>query len=204
MTNLDDPWRIVRERAGIGNVRIHDCRHSFASRALALGESLPVIAKLLGHSQIRTTAWYAHLARDSVKASAARVAASIAEDFLTLKGDRRKVLENSPIRLQAYADRSFVTSQGFTLPFPAAGLQHDIEIDKVAHPRKGDHESPPGKAHHPLDLALVVPLAGAAISILEHIVRLQDPSVLDLMNTVVGEAPRTLSTSCRQVGGAGV
>ena len=47
-----------------------------------LGESLPVIAKLLGHSQIRTTARYAHLARDSVRASAARVAASIAEDFL--------------------------------------------------------------------------------------------------------------------------
>ncbi len=82
MTNLDDPWRIVRERAGVENVRIHDCRHSFASRALALGESLPVIAKLLGHSQIRTTARYAHLARDSVRAAAARVAASISEDFL--------------------------------------------------------------------------------------------------------------------------
>ena len=82
MTNLDDPWRIVRERAGVENVRIHDCRHSFASRALALGESLPVIAKLLGHSQIRTTAQYAHLARDSVRAAAARVAASISEDFL--------------------------------------------------------------------------------------------------------------------------
>ena len=41
-----------------------------------------VIAKLLGHSQIQTTARYAHLARDSVKASAARVAASIAGDFL--------------------------------------------------------------------------------------------------------------------------
>ena len=62
--------------------QIHDCRHSFASRALALGESLPVIAKLLGHSQIQTTARYAHLARDSVKDSAARVAASIAGDFL--------------------------------------------------------------------------------------------------------------------------
>jgi site-specific recombinase XerD len=41
-----------------------------------------VIAKLLGHSQIQTTARYAHLARESVKASAARVAASIAGDFL--------------------------------------------------------------------------------------------------------------------------
>ena len=52
--------------------QIHDCRYSFASRALALGESLPVIAKLLGHSQIQTTARYAHLARYSVKASAKR------------------------------------------------------------------------------------------------------------------------------------
>ena len=82
MTNLDGPWRIVRKRAGLDDVRIHDCRHSFASRALALGESLPVIAKLLGHSQIRTTARYAHLERDSVKASATRVADSIAGDFL--------------------------------------------------------------------------------------------------------------------------
>ena len=32
MTNLDDPWRIVRERAGIENVRIHDCRHSASRR----------------------------------------------------------------------------------------------------------------------------------------------------------------------------
>ena len=82
LTNLDGPWWIVRKRAGLEEVRIHDCRHSFASRALALGESLPVIAKLLGHSQIQTTARYAHLARDSVRASAARVADSIAEDFL--------------------------------------------------------------------------------------------------------------------------
>ena len=41
-----------------------------------------MIGKLLGHSQIRTTERYAHLARDSVKASAARVAASIGADFL--------------------------------------------------------------------------------------------------------------------------
>ena len=87
MTNLDGPWRIVRERAGIEGARIHDCRHSFASRALALGESLPAIAKLLGHSQIQTTARYAHLARHSVRASAARVAASIAEDFMRESGN---------------------------------------------------------------------------------------------------------------------
>ena len=82
LTNLDGPWWIVGERAELEEVRLYDCRHSFASRVLALGESLPVIAELLGHSQIQTTARYAHLARDSVKASAARVAASIAGHFL--------------------------------------------------------------------------------------------------------------------------
>ena len=54
----------------------------FASRALALGESLPLIARLLGHTKIQMTARYAHLARDSIRVSAARVAASIGKDIL--------------------------------------------------------------------------------------------------------------------------
>ena len=82
LTNLDGPWWIVRKRAGLEEVRIHDCRHSFASRALALGESLPVIAKLLGHSDIETTARYAHLAHDSIHETAQRIADSIAADIL--------------------------------------------------------------------------------------------------------------------------
>ena len=61
---------------------IHDLRHSFASRALALGEGLPIIGRLLGHRRIETTARYAHLARDSVKESAERIAVSIAADIL--------------------------------------------------------------------------------------------------------------------------
>ena len=56
--------------------------HSFASRALALGESLPMIGKLLGHSDIETTARYAHLARDSIHDAAERIADSIAADIL--------------------------------------------------------------------------------------------------------------------------
>ena len=71
----------MRARAGLDDVRIHDLRHSYASRALALGESLPVIAKLLGHAQIQTTARYTHLARDAVKDAATRVANDIAEDI---------------------------------------------------------------------------------------------------------------------------
>ena len=81
MANLNAQWIVVRKRAGLEDVRIHDLRHSFASRALALGESLTMIGKLLGHRQVQTTARYAHLARESVKTSAARVAESIVADM---------------------------------------------------------------------------------------------------------------------------
>ena len=81
LSNLNSPWLVVRRRAGLEDVRIHDLRHSFASRALALGESLTMIGKLLGHRQVQTTARYAHLERESVKTSAARVAESIAADM---------------------------------------------------------------------------------------------------------------------------
>ena len=82
LSSLDHVWRIIREQAGLEDVRIHDLRHSYASRALALGESLPMIGKLLGHRQIETTARYAHLARDSVKEAAERIASSIAADIM--------------------------------------------------------------------------------------------------------------------------
>ena len=81
LSSLFEPWRRVRARAGLDDVRIHDLRHSYASRALALGESLPVIAKLLGHAQVQTTARYTHLTRDAVKDAAIRVAEGIAEDI---------------------------------------------------------------------------------------------------------------------------
>ena len=82
MRNLNDPWQVICERAGIADMRLHDCRHSFASRALALGEGLPMIGRLLGHSQVETTARYAHLAQDSVRDAAVRVSDSIAADIL--------------------------------------------------------------------------------------------------------------------------
>ena len=63
------------------SAQLHHLRHSFASRALALAEGLPMIGKLLGHTQVQTTARYAHLARDTVKASAARIGDSIERDL---------------------------------------------------------------------------------------------------------------------------
>ena len=70
-------WRRIAARAGLDGVRIHDLRHTYASRALALGESLSMIGRLLGHTRVATTARYAHLVRDAEKAAAGRVGDSI-------------------------------------------------------------------------------------------------------------------------------
>ena len=79
LTDLQHPWRRIRTRAGLDDVRIHDLRHSFASGGLLVGEGLPMIGKLLGHTQVQTTARYAHLANDPVKSAANRIATRIAE-----------------------------------------------------------------------------------------------------------------------------
>ena len=82
LSQLTTYWHQVRARAGVEDVRIHDLRHSFASRALALGESLTMIGRLLGHADVGTTARYAHLARDAEKVAVARVGDSIEADIL--------------------------------------------------------------------------------------------------------------------------
>lgn len=82
LINLQKPWRRIRERAGLDDVRIHDLRHSFASVAAASGGSLPMIGKLLGHSQPQTTARYAHLADDPVNDLNQRVGSIIAAAML--------------------------------------------------------------------------------------------------------------------------
>lgn len=66
LTDLQPFWQRVRARAGLKDARVHDLRHTFASIAVSNGKSLPMIGKLLGHSQVQTTARYAHLARDPV------------------------------------------------------------------------------------------------------------------------------------------
>ena len=83
LKSVNISWAVVRTEAGLKGVRLHDLRHSWASRALALGESLSMIGKLLGHRRIETTARYAHLAMDAEKASAAKVGGSIGSDIFS-------------------------------------------------------------------------------------------------------------------------
>lgn len=78
LVNLSKVWFAIRKAAGLDDVRLHDLRHAFASVAASSGMGLPIIGKMLGHSQPQTTARYAHLASDPVKAAAASVAGTIA------------------------------------------------------------------------------------------------------------------------------
>ena len=75
---LQKAWARLRDRAGLPDVRLHDLRHSFASVAVAGGDSLYLVGKVLGHRQARTTETYAHLQDDPVRAVADRTAGRIA------------------------------------------------------------------------------------------------------------------------------
>ncbi len=87
LRRIDPFWNKLRARAGLEDVRLHDFRHSFASQALETGEGLPVIARLLGHRTVMTTMKYAHLARDTERASAAKVGDSIGADLLAVDAE---------------------------------------------------------------------------------------------------------------------
>lgn len=78
LVNLEKPWRRIRRRAGLEDVRLHDLRHSFASVGLAGGASLAIIGKLLGHRTPATTARYAHLGDDPGRLAVDRVSSEIA------------------------------------------------------------------------------------------------------------------------------
>lgn len=77
LVNLQKPWDIIRERANLRGVRIHDLRHSWASIAINAGASLHMVGKLLGHSQPQTTARYAHLAEHPLKEVTRGVGAAV-------------------------------------------------------------------------------------------------------------------------------
>ena len=69
LVGIDKHWFHVRAAAGLQDVRLHDLRHSFASMAVAGGLGLPIIGALLGHKHTATTARYAHLSADPLRAA---------------------------------------------------------------------------------------------------------------------------------------
>ena len=78
LVNLRKPWARIRAKADLDDFRLHDLRHSFASVGAGLGVSLPIIGKMLGHTQAATTQRYAHLAADPVKEATDKIGETIA------------------------------------------------------------------------------------------------------------------------------
>ena len=86
-------WNTARKSVGLGDVRIHDLRHSFASFLVNAGRSLYEVQKILGHTQIKTTQRYAHLSQDTLIEAANAVPFALTVPMLMPKriGDVRLV-----------------------------------------------------------------------------------------------------------------
>jgi len=75
---LATAWQDIRAEAGLGDVRLHDLRHVYASVALRSGESVIAIGRLLGHRSAETTLRYTHHSDAMAAEAAATVGAVLA------------------------------------------------------------------------------------------------------------------------------
>ncbi|MFA6029226.1 MAG: tyrosine-type recombinase/integrase [Elusimicrobiota bacterium] len=66
---LSRDFRLLFRRCGIENASVHTLRHTFASHLVMNGTDIYTVQKLLGHSTIKTTEIYAHLAPDFLRSA---------------------------------------------------------------------------------------------------------------------------------------
>jgi integrase len=79
--DLKRVWTAVTQAAGLEGLRAHDLRHSHASVGAGAGLSLPIIGRLLGHTQTATTQKYSHLSNDPVREASERIGSIIASSM---------------------------------------------------------------------------------------------------------------------------
>jgi len=74
IASIDAAWRAIRPLVGLPeDIRLHDLRHTYASHAIMIGESLNMAGKLLGHKSPKTTEIYAHMDAPHLAKAADRV-----------------------------------------------------------------------------------------------------------------------------------
>lgn len=96
--DLKKPWEAVRRAAGLEGLRLHDLRHSFASVGAGASLGLPIIGKLLGHTQPATTHRYAHLDADPLRRAVDTIGATIAAAMNGSRGGEVVPLSKAPSR----------------------------------------------------------------------------------------------------------
>ena len=88
-------WNRVRERAGLSGIRLHDLLRTYASQAVVKGIPLSVLARLLGHSEVRMTMRYAHVGDREIAAGAERIGRAIMQ---TLDGSVADAIPTGNVR----------------------------------------------------------------------------------------------------------
>ena len=76
MEGFKTEWRRARKRSGVSDFRFHDTRHTAATRILRKTGNLKHAQMLLGHTTIATTARYAHVKKDDLRAAMEAVSAT--------------------------------------------------------------------------------------------------------------------------------
>ena len=66
-------------------MRIHDCRHAWASQGVMSGVGLCTVGRLFGHANTGSTERYAHLADEHIREAAGRIS-GIVNDAMTGSG----------------------------------------------------------------------------------------------------------------------
>ena len=67
-SGLKSAWKRIRKAACVADFRFHDYRHDFATKLLRETRNLKLVQKALNHTNIKTTAKYAHVLDDEVAA----------------------------------------------------------------------------------------------------------------------------------------
>ncbi len=113
--DLKKPWATLCRRAGLVGVRIHDLRHTHASFGVSAGFGLPIVGKLLGHTQPQTTARYAHLDADPVRRASDAIGKTLSD---ALDGRSRARVEDRTSAIPPERDEIAprVASASVTLP----------------------------------------------------------------------------------------
>jgi integrase len=96
--DLTRPWTAVTKAARLEGLRIHDLRHSFASIGAGASMGLPIIGKLLGHSQAATTHRYAHLDADPLRRAVETIGATISAAMSGGKGQNVVAMPKGKLR----------------------------------------------------------------------------------------------------------